>query len=155
MARGRGLVAEGEGQAADVLVALHRPLGIGDQHRAIGRLAIHHADREGLDLRRARLGQHIGERAEIPDLDPPEAHRLDHRGIVGGDDDLDLLAEALGEVVAQRLRVLDQRGRVLVGQQRHAQQVRVGVLRGSRQGEAESGEPRNGEAAGHGHLITP
>jgi hypothetical protein len=91
------------------------------------------ADREGFDPRRARLGEHIGERPEIRDLDAPEARGFDHRGVIRGDDDLDVLAQGPLEMGLQRLGVLDDRARVFVGQQGHAHPRRIAGRLGGRQ----------------------
>ena len=125
VARGRGLVAVAEILALDVGHRLHRPVRLRDDDRIVERLAALDADRERLDVGRLRLRQHIGERPEIGDLDAAEAHRLDHRRIVGGDDELDRLLQRLFEIGLQRLRVLDQRRGVLVGQQRDPQPRRI------------------------------
>ncbi len=128
VAGGGGLVAKPEGLAADVLQVLHRATGLGDEHRLVGGRAAFHADGEGLDAGGPRLGQHVRERAEVRHLDATEAHGLDHRRVVGGDDELDFLVERLLQVALQRLRVLDQAGGVLVGQQGHPQAGRVACL---------------------------
>ena len=125
VARGRRLVAVAEILSLDVGHRLHRPVGLRDDDRVVERLAALDADRERLDVGRLRFRQHVGERPEIGDLDAAEAHRLDHRRVVGGDDELDRLLQRLLEIRLQRLRVLDQRRGVLVRQQRDPQARRI------------------------------
>jgi len=61
-------------------------------------------------------GQHVRQRPEVGEVEAPVAHRFDHRRVVGGHDQLDLLAEFLLQQLLQRLVVLDDRGSVLVWQ---------------------------------------
>ena len=78
MAGCRSLIAEGKRLAADVVIGFHRTLRVGNEDRTVGRLAINNADAERLDIGCAGLGENIGKRTEITDLDPSEAHRLYH-----------------------------------------------------------------------------
>ncbi len=72
-------------------------------------------------------------------FDAAEAHRLDHRGIIGGDDQFYLLAKRLFEMRFERLRLLDQGCGIFVGQQRDTQ---LGGVLGL--GESGSGDEREG-----------
>jgi hypothetical protein len=126
--RGR-LIAIAEILAADIRERRHRTPDLRQHDRVVGRRAALDPDCERLDLGRSRFGQNVGERTEIRDLDAAEPHRLDHRRIVGGHDELDVLLQLPLEIGLERLRVLDDRRRVLIGQQRDAKLGRVAVLR--------------------------
>ena len=121
VARGRGVIAKADRLAANVCNRFHRPIGLHDNYTFICGRAPRDPDREWLDAGRALLRQHVGERPEIGDLDAPEPHRLDHRGIVGRDDELDILLQHLLQIRLQWLSVLDDGRGVLVRQQRDAQ----------------------------------
>ena len=144
MARRGSPVAECERLALDIGKFLHRTVRGGDQDRLVVGFALFDADTEGFDFRRFRLGEHVGERAEIPDLDPSEPHRLDHRRVIGGDDDLDGLLEHLLEILLERLCVLNDRRCVLVWKQRDTQLVGVCLVGGKCRGgeRAEAGRSR-------------
>jgi hypothetical protein len=129
MARRGRLIAEAEILAADIGHRRHRPSDLRDHDRVVGRRAALDSDRERLDLMRFRFGKNVGEWTEIRNLDAAEAHGFDHRRIIGGNDELDVLLELLLKIRLQRLRVLNERRRVLVGQQRDAKLGRVAGLR--------------------------
>ncbi len=143
MAGSRGLITKAERLAAHIRQRFDRACSIGNEDRLIGGRTALDPDCKRLDLRGPGACQHIGERPEVSHLDAAKAHRFDHRGVIGGDDDLDVLFQLLLQIKLERLRVLDQGRGVFIRQQGYAQGGRIlgGLGMGKRRSKADHDRP--------------
>src|SRR6266478_1974115 len=85
---GRRNVSECNVFSAEIGQRLHWAVGCGDDQRLEGRTVVVHWLCEGLDSC-SFSSKHIGDRAEISDVDAAESERLARRAIVRADDELD------------------------------------------------------------------